>query len=160
MPTSSHPRGRTEMKARTLALGLVALAVLAVAAAAGASHTGSTASGTVAVDESFDLKTADPQRQFEVSGGIVAHVLYDTLLRFVRADVAHPRPSVATAYKASNGARTYTFTLRKDVRFSDGTRLTAKDVVFSFRRLINLKAIRPSCSPGSPCRAAARTPSS
>ena len=46
---------------------------------------------------------------------------------------------VATGYKASNGAKTYTFALRRDVHFSDGTPLTAKDVVFSFRRLIGLK---------------------
>jgi peptide/nickel transport system substrate-binding protein len=133
------PRRRFLAHPCVLVLGLLALAVLVAAAAAGASRSHSTASGTLVVDKSFDLKTADPQRQFEVSGGIVAHVLYDTLLKFVGADVAHPRPSVAKSFKASNGARTYTFTLRKDVRFSDGTRLTAKDVVFSFRRLINLK---------------------
>ena len=46
---------------------------------------------------------------------------------------------MATGYRASNGAKTYTFTLRKDVHFSDGTPLTSKDVVFSFRRLVNLK---------------------
>lgn len=95
--------------------------------------------GTLVVDKAFDLKTADPQRQFEVSGGIVAHVLYDTLLEFRGADVTTPRPSLATGYKASKDARTYTFPLRKNVRFSDGTPLTAKDVVFSFRRLVNLK---------------------
>ncbi|HXF97089.1 MAG TPA: ABC transporter substrate-binding protein [Gaiellaceae bacterium] len=91
------------------------------------------------VDKSFDLKTADPQRQFEVTGGMIAHVLYDTLLEFRGSDVTRPRPSVAARYTVSKDARTYTFTLRRDVRFSDGTPLTAKDVVFSFRRLINLK---------------------
>src|SRR5260221_7818882 len=28
------------------------------------------------IDKSFDMKTADPQREFEVSGGIVAKSLY------------------------------------------------------------------------------------
>ena len=36
-------------------------------------------------------------------------------------------------------AKTYTFQLRRDIRFADGTPMTAADVVFSFRRLINLK---------------------
>ena len=117
----------------------VVAATVIVATAAASTRTNSASTETLVLDKSFDLKTADPQRQFEVTGGIVAHVLYDTLLKFVGSDVAHPRPSVATGYKATNGAKTYTFTLRKDVRFSDGTQLTSKDVVFSFRRLINLK---------------------
>lgn len=128
----------TSLKA-LLGAAVLAAAVAVATAAAGTSRSDRIDAGTLVVDKSFDLKTADPQRQFEVTGGIVAHVLYDTLLEFRGADVATPRPSVATGYKASNGAKTYTFTLRKDVRFSDGTPLTAKDVVFSFRRLIGLK---------------------
>ena len=45
----------------------------------------------------------------------------------------------ARGYRASRDARTYTFELRRDIRFADGTPMTAADVVFSFRRLINLK---------------------
>ena len=45
----------------------------------------------------------------------------------------------ARGYRASGGGRTYTFDLRRDIRFADGTPMTAADVVFSFRRLINLK---------------------
>lgn len=118
---------------------IVAVVAVATAAASVSRSGGTTAGDTLVVDKSFDLKTADPQREFEVTGGIVDHPLYDTLLKFVGADVAHPVSSVASSVKASNGARTYTFTLRKDVRFSDGTKLTAKDVAFSYRRLINLK---------------------
>ena len=46
---------------------------------------------------------------------------------------------LGSAYKASKDAKTYTFQLERDVRFADGTPMTAADVVFSFRRLINLK---------------------
>jgi peptide/nickel transport system substrate-binding protein len=122
-----------------LVAGALLVAVVMVATAAAAKERAGAVSGTLVVDKSFDLKTADPQRQFEVTGGIVTHVLYDTLLEFRGSDVTTPRPSLATGYTASKDARTYTFTLRRGVRFSDGTPLTAKDVVFSFRRLINLK---------------------
>ncbi len=125
------------MARRALLVAAALLAVIGVATAAAKSN--QTQAGTLVVDKSFDLKTADPQRQFEVTGGIVAHVLYDTLLEFRGADVANPRPSLATGYKASKDAKTYTFTLRKDVKFSDGTPMTAADVVFSYKRLINLK---------------------
>jgi peptide/nickel transport system substrate-binding protein len=128
----------TSRKALLAAVALVA-AVAVATAAASSNRNNRVNAGTLVVDKSFDLKTADPQRQFEVSGGIVAHVLYDTLLEFRGADVAHPMPSVATGYKVSKDAKTYTFPLRKDVRFSDGTPLTSRDVVFSYRRLINLK---------------------
>jgi ABC-type transport system substrate-binding protein len=122
-----------------LALTLAALAVLVATAAATAGRASSSATGTLVVDKSFDLKTADPQRQYEPTGGIVDRALYDTLLVFKGADVAHPQPSVATKFTVSKDATTYTFTLRKDVKFSDGAKLTSADVVFSFNRLVNLK---------------------
>ena len=49
------------------------------------------------------------------------------------------KPMVAESWEASDGQKTFTFTLRDDVKFADGTPLTAKDVVFSFERLRNLK---------------------
>ena len=118
---------------------LVAVGLAASAMTASASSQHSTASSTLVVDKSFDLKTSDPQRQFEPTGGIVDHALYDTLLTFIGADVSHPMPDIAVSFKASTDAKTYTFQLRKNIKFSDGTPLTSKDVVFSFRRLVNLK---------------------
>jgi peptide/nickel transport system substrate-binding protein len=91
------------------------------------------------VDKSFDLKTADPQREFELSGGILAKALYSTLLTFKGADSATPVPQVASSYEASADAKTFTFHLRNDIKFSDGTPLTSADVAFSFNRLINIK---------------------
>jgi peptide/nickel transport system substrate-binding protein len=127
---------------RRLAVAAGTLAVVALAAgsmAASAATTHQAASSTLVVDKSFDLKTSDPQRQFEPTGGIIDHAMYDSLLKFVGADSAHPKPSVAASYKASADAKTYTFQLRKTIKFSDGTPLTSKDVVFSFNRLVNLK---------------------
>ena len=69
---------------------LVAVGLAASAMTASASSQHSTASSTLVVDKSFDLKTSDPQRQFEPTGGIVDHALYDTLLTFKGADVVAP----------------------------------------------------------------------
>jgi len=113
------------------------VAALAVVAACGGGTTPT--NHVLVVDKSFDMKTADPQREFEVSGGIVAKALYSTLLTFKGADSATPVPSVASSYSASSDAKTYTFKLRNDIKFSDGTALTSADVVFSFNRLINIK---------------------
>jgi peptide/nickel transport system substrate-binding protein len=118
---------------------VVPLVVLAAFASAPAAMAASSASSTLVVDKSFDLKTADPQRQYEPTGGIVDKALYDTLLQYKGADVSHPLPDVATGYKVTDNAKVYTFTLRKNIKFSDGTPLTSADVVFSYRRLVNLR---------------------
>jgi peptide/nickel transport system substrate-binding protein len=120
----------------TVAAGLalaVGVATFGAAAAFGQ------ATRTLVVDRSFEIRTSDPQRAFEPTASIVNRGIYDTLLTFRGGDVSKPRLLLARGYKASNGGRTYTFDLRRDVRFADGTQLTAADVVFSFRRLINLK---------------------
>jgi peptide/nickel transport system substrate-binding protein len=132
-------RIRAALRRPSLALGFAALVAIVVVAAAAAAHQTSAAGSTLVVDKSFDLKTSDPQRQFEPTGGIVDRALYDTLLRFKGADVAHPLPDVATSWKASKDAKTFTFTLRQGIVFSDGTPLTSADVAFSFNRLVNLK---------------------
>jgi len=46
------------------------------------------------------------------------------------------RPRLATSWKASNNAKTWTFQIRKNVKFHDGTPLTADDVVATFKRLL------------------------
>ena len=45
-------------------------------------------------------------------------------------------PRIATSWKSSNKAKTWTFQIRKNVKFHDGTPLTADDVVTTFKRLL------------------------
>ncbi|HEV3460565.1 MAG TPA: ABC transporter substrate-binding protein [Candidatus Dormibacteraeota bacterium] len=97
------------------------------------------ASRTLVVDKSFDMKTADPGREFEISGSIVVKAMYDTLLTFKGSDVTKALPWIASSYDGSSDAKTFTFHLRHDVKFSDGTPLTSADVVFSFNRMKNIK---------------------
>src|SRR3954453_19484549 len=46
------------------------------------------------------------------------------------------RPRLATSWKSSKGAKSWTFNIRKNVKFHDGTPLTADDVVATFNRLL------------------------
>jgi peptide/nickel transport system substrate-binding protein len=114
---------------------------LAAAVAAYTTSPGSAAPApdTLVVDRSFEIRTSDPQRAFEPTASIVDRAVYDTLLTFRGGDVSRPVLMAARGYRASRDAKTYTFDLRRDIRFADGTPMTAADVVFSFRRLINLK---------------------
>lgn len=49
-------------------------------------------------------------------------------------------PGLAKSYKVENGGKTYVFYLR-DAKFSDGSPVTAADVVFSFKRASSPKAL-------------------
>jgi peptide/nickel transport system substrate-binding protein len=62
-------------------------------------------------------------------------LIYEPLIQF---DVAKPSvwyPWLATAYKWSNGGKSITFTIRPNVKWSDGTTLTAADVAFTYNLL-------------------------
>ena len=106
------------------------------------SSSGSAAGKTLVVDDAYTWdfsKDTDPSR-----GGVdfdadpFFHAIYDSLLTFKLGDSSTPIPLVAQSYTVSADAKTFTFTIRKDVKFADGTPLTAHDVEFTFNRLLNL----------------------
>ena len=47
---------------------------------------------------------------------------------------------LATSYEASEDGMTWTFKIRDDARFSDGTPLTARDVAFTINGILNAEA--------------------
>ncbi|EPD0762377.1 ABC transporter substrate-binding protein, partial [Escherichia coli] len=51
-------------------------------------------------------------------------------------------PGVATQWK-SNDNRIWTFTLRDNAKWADGTPVTAQDFVYSWQRLVDPKTLSP-----------------
>jgi peptide/nickel transport system substrate-binding protein len=131
-----------KLLAGPLALGL-ALAVGACNPAPknSATGTGGAAAQTkpLVVDTVFVLKSADPARNYEPTGNIVARALYDTLVTFKGADLKTPVPSIATKWEQSADGLSWTFTLDPAAKFSDGSPVTSDDVVFSLTRVENVK---------------------
>ena len=82
----------------------------------------------------------DPAHGFSPTGGIVNHVAYHTLVTFPSGDASEILPSLASAWTVSEDGLSYTFTLDGNAVFSDGSKVEASDVVFSFNRLKNVKA--------------------
>jgi peptide/nickel transport system substrate-binding protein len=124
-----------------LAIAAVAAAVLTTgctAADGGGSSSGGS-SDTLTVNTSFVIKNIDPAMEYEATGALTVNALYDTLVTFKGSDVGTPVPELAESYTASDDATTFTFKLRDDAVFSDGSPVTADDVVFSLNRLQNLK---------------------
>jgi peptide/nickel transport system substrate-binding protein len=79
----------------------------------------------------------DPHKTTSYFSFQVLENIYDTL---VEPDQnLEMKPALATAWKTSPDQLTWTFTLRQGVKFHDGSPLTASDVVYSYRRIIDEK---------------------
>ena len=118
---------------------LAAAAALATAVAAYGVNRHTAAAPTLVVDNSFTIKTSDPGRAFDPTASLVDRALFDTLFTYKGGDLAHPIPLLVKSWTATPDAKTFTFQLKTNVRFADGTPLTSADVVFSLKRLVNLK---------------------
>jgi peptide/nickel transport system substrate-binding protein len=129
---------------RWAAAGAVAVLAAGVAAcgssgsSSGSGGTAAASGGTLVVETSFVLKTLDPARMFETTGLMIDRVLYDTLLTYKGSDVTKPVPDLATSFTAAPDGKTFTFTLRKGVKFANGDPVTASDVVYSLTRVKNI----------------------
>jgi peptide/nickel transport system substrate-binding protein len=130
-------RSTKKMRVAAGAAAVVLALVLAGCSSGKSSNTDST-SKTLTINKAFDLKTADPGRMYEPTGEMVDKALYETLLTFNGGDVSKVVPGLATL-DASDDSKTFTLTLEGDHSFSDGTAMTADDVVFSLQRVIGLK---------------------
>lgn len=81
--------------------------------------------GTIRVGILADIVNYDPQQLSSVNFPVIKN-LYDSLLEYTPTGEAEP--SLATTWKIAPDNASVTVTLRPDVRFADGTPLTAKDV--------------------------------
>lgn len=132
---------RISRRATAAAVLLAGLCTAATTASgATVSLSGAEAAPILVVDTAFVLKTADPAKVFEPTGAIILHAVYDNLLTFNGANVKKPVPQIAQSYTQSADAKRFVFKLRKNVTFSDGSKLTSADVVFSLNRMKNIKS--------------------
>lgn len=87
-----------------------------------------------------DSESLDPHRAVGAGDSRILTALFEGLLT---PDAAGRMvPGVAERWAVSDDALTWTFTLRADARWSDGTRVTAGDFVYSWRRAVD-PATRP-----------------
>lgn len=82
-------------------------------------------------------ETLDPARGAGENDLYVYVNVYDTLVVPSEAD-ASPQPSLATDWTISEDGKQWTFSLRDDVKFSDGTPFTANDVKYSMERMLTI----------------------
>lgn len=86
----------------------------------------------------------DPAFITDIYAVNVAMNLFDGLLEFDKD--LNMVPAIARVWKISRDHRTYTFFLRKGVKFHNGREVTAKDFVFSLSRIISPETKSPVAS--------------
>ena len=82
-----------------------------------------------------DYDTADPHAAFDVGRVAIRLNIYDGLMRW-QNNPAVLEPWVAENHTISPDGLTYTFVMRKGVKFHDGTEVKAQDVVYSLERIL------------------------
>ena len=83
----------------------------------------------------------DPASLTDVYARTVATQVFDGLVQFDA--LLNPIPAIAEFWEASRDGRTWTFSLRRGVRFHHGREVTAEDFVYSFTRLLDAKKPGP-----------------
>lgn len=117
------------MQRRTLA----ALAGLALAATLGFSSPGAHAQAkTLKVVAHADLKILDPSFTTAYISRNFGYMVYD--MPFGQDEKGQPKPQMVDKYTTSKDGRLWTFTLRPDLKFSDGTPVRSADAVASMQR--------------------------
>ncbi|ERG89460.1 MAG: bacterial extracellular solute-binding protein, partial [halophilic archaeon J07HX5] len=88
--------------------------------------------GTLQMMATGAIQTLDP---INAKGSGAGYNQYNQQLLYFPDGQKPPEAALAQEYEISEDGLTYTFTLREDATFHDGSSVTAQDVVYSFRRL-------------------------
>ncbi|MFF3553697.1 ABC transporter substrate-binding protein [Streptomyces tsukubensis] len=135
------PPGPAGAGVRRALAPLVATAVLLTGALTGCASPPSFGRDrdTLVVGAEGEIPVLDPQRLSGTVGLRVVDALFDPLIRedlATRTDRAPAlRPALATSWKVSPDALTYTLALRENVAFTDGTPFDAESVKLNFDRI-------------------------
>jgi oligopeptide transport system substrate-binding protein len=124
------------MSSRVRKILLLSIVAGLFAAAAFAFSRGTLPPADFTFGNGSEPKTLDPQNTAEVPGGRIVWELYEGLCRW-DPKTLEARPGVAESWEASADGLTYTFHLRDNAKWTDGTPITADDFVWSFRRFLS-----------------------
>jgi peptide/nickel transport system substrate-binding protein len=91
--------------------------------------------GALVVAQAADVISLDPVRATDSESIEVGSLIYEGLVGW-RPGTTDIEPRLATSWQVSEDGLKWTFNLRANVRFHDGTPLDATAVVFSFERLL------------------------
>ncbi|TWU08248.1 peptide ABC transporter substrate-binding protein [Stieleria varia] len=120
--------------------------LLAVVAVIWAARMDAIAPADFSLQNGTDPKTLDPHRASGQPESRIIFEIFEGLLRMLPEGEINPetniqpltpQPAIAKSYDISEDGKTYTFHLRDDVRWTDGTPVTAHDFAWSWQRMLH-----------------------
>jgi len=134
-PNPASP-GKAKTRTKTVTLSLLAALLLVLAACGGGSTAKTGPKSTILTI--IPSPNGDFTEAFSPYGSNVSYgakgMIYETLLFFNGMD-GSVKPWLAQSYDVAPDAKSVTFHLRQDVKWSDGTPFTSADVVFTLNML-------------------------
>ncbi len=126
---------------KTFLSGISALA-LGLAISFGAQAADIKQGGSMIVTYKDDVSTLDPAIGYDWQNWSMIKSLFDGLMDY-EPGTTNLRKEIAEDYTISEDGKTFTFKLRKGVKFHNGRELTADDVKYSIERVVNPKSQSP-----------------
>ncbi|HET9659597.1 MAG TPA: peptide ABC transporter substrate-binding protein [Thermomicrobiales bacterium] len=124
------------MRLRFLAVAtLLLVAMPLLAGAQSFPSAGGGQDGVLRLAGPVDLQTLDPAKAKDLGTLFLVRQIFSGLTRL--DDELQPVPALAETIDVSDDGLTYTFTLRRDARFQDGSDITADDVAASLTRALD-----------------------
>ena len=129
-----HPHPIHRPRRFLKAIAAVMLAAVLVGGAAGRPSTAVAARDSVNIYLGGEPTSLDPAVQADAGSAQVVSQLFESLTAVDSAE--HVQPALAASWETQNGGKRVIFHLRSGLAFSDGSRLTASDVVASWMRVL------------------------
>ncbi|HWD02290.1 MAG TPA: ABC transporter substrate-binding protein [Amycolatopsis sp.] len=126
---------------RTALIGLAGVLAVSLTACAQSKRDeagGGGTGGTMVFGDTGNPKMFDPVFNDDGETFRITRQMLDTLIQN-KPGTAELEPSLATKWEPSNDGKTWTFSLKQGVKFSDGTPFDAAAVCFNFDRWYNMK---------------------
>lgn len=103
--------------------------------------------GSITVDLTQAVPDLDPTVAYDTVSAEIWQQIYEPLVTY-KGSTDNLVGDLAKSWTVSRDGKTYTFHIRKGVKFSNGDSLVAKDFVFQLERILD-KNLQPKPSPGS-----------
>jgi len=126
---------------KSLALILAVVMLLSMSLTGCSSSTGGKAGKQLVVQIGPNPETIDPALNSSVDGANIILFAFDCLLNIDKDNKVIP--GAAEKYEVSEDGLTWTFHLRKGLKWSDGSDLTAEDFVYSWKRMVDPETAAP-----------------
>ena len=128
-------------------LGVLVVGAIGLIAVSGCSKNSNSSTNNshpkdlIRVDVGSEAPTLDPILSEDTASTRITYDLFAGLVDFDQSNKIIP--GLASSWDISSDRKTYTFHLRPNLKFSDGSPITSKDFIYSWKHLVDPKVASP-----------------